>query len=56
MTNYKEQEGVERYCPVCDAHDIFVLLERTENKDKSIEVECPKCGYKRTFSKEELSA
>ncbi len=56
MFNYVEQEGIERYCPVCDANDIFVLLERKDNKDKSIDVECPKCGYKRTFSPSELSA
>ena len=56
MNNYSLQEGIERYCPICDALEVFVLLTRKETKDNGTEVECPKCGYKRVYGKEEITA
>ena len=55
MSNYTVQEGIERYCPVCDALEVFVLLERKETREGT-EVECPKCGYKRSYTKKVVNA
>ena len=55
MSNSTLQEGIERYCPVCDALEVFVLLTRKETR-KSTEVECHKCGYKKNYHKHDVKA
>lgn len=51
MNILNEEEVIERYCPICDAQEVFVLLERKEKHDHNIELECPKCAFKRMISK-----
>lgn len=56
MSNYVKQDGIERYCPVCDALEIYVKLLNHQNKDGSTSVDCEKCGYQRHYSKEEVKS
>lgn len=48
------QVGIEKYCPVCDANEIYTALEKKDSKNGQIRVECPKCGYNRAYTKEEV--
>lgn len=56
MSHNIQQQSIEKFCPVCDACEIYVELTQQSNKDGSIDVKCEKCGYQKHYTKEEMNS